>query len=425
MHPDYSRQMLLKEVGAAGQTALARARVLIVGAGGLGSPVLQYLAGAGVGCLGLIDPDTLHASNLHRQPIYALAQVGAAKAALAESAVARLNPSVRIEAHPERLTADNALELVRAHDIVVDCSDNFRTKFLINDAAVLAQRPAVVASVYQYEGQLQVYQPLPTHACLRCLWPEATVDGVVGNCAQTGVLGPVPGAFGCLQALLTLKILLKMQGQLAGELLLMDFMNFTSTQLRAPRRAECAAPRCALIRGLGGEDAGIEVHLASLDAAGREFDLIDIRTREEFVMRPTPARHIPMAALLADPTLLTDAAQTAAPTDTPNRSGNAPHDGSPNAPPNRSGNAPRNAPQDRSPNAPDDRSGNAQRNAASSPNPPPTGTPNAQPKGLPYLLICASGQRSYAAARELRKQGLPVRSLAGGLQALERQALVS
>jgi adenylyltransferase/sulfurtransferase len=242
-----------------------------------------------------------------------------------------------------------------------------------------------------------VYQPFATHACLRCLWPEATVDGVVGNCAQAGVLGPVPGAFGCLQALLTLKILLKMQGQLAGELLLMDFMNFTSPKLRAPRRAECAAPRCALIRGLGGEDAGIEVHLASLDAARRDFDLIDIRTREEFVMRPTPARHIPMAALLADPTLLTDAAQTAAPTGTPNRSGNAPHD----------------------------RSGNAPRDAASSPNPPPTGTPNAQPKGLPYLLICASGQRSYAAARELRKQGLPVRSLAGGLQALERQALVS
>ena len=107
-----------------------------------------------------------------------------------------------------RLTADNALDLIGAHDIVVDCSDNFRTKFLINDAAVLAQRPAVFASVYQYEGQLQVYKPEPRHACLRCLWPEATADGVVGNCAEAGVLGPVPGTFGALQALLTLKILL-------------------------------------------------------------------------------------------------------------------------------------------------------------------------------------------------------------------------
>ena len=175
--------------------------MLIVGAGGLGSPVLQYLAGAGVGFLGLVDADTLHASNLHRQPIYESAQVGEMKAALAQDAALKLNPSVRVETHAARLTADNALDLIRAHDIVVDCSDNFRTKFLINDAAVLAQRPAVFASVYQYEGQLQVYKPLATHACLRCLWPDATADGVVGNCAEAGVLGPVPGAFGALQAL--------------------------------------------------------------------------------------------------------------------------------------------------------------------------------------------------------------------------------
>src|SRR5271166_2646738 len=250
MQPDYSRQVLLKEVGRAGQARLAASRVLIVGAGGLGSPVLQYLAGAGVGFLGLIDADTLHASNLHRQPIYALANVGEMKASLAEVAVAKLNPSVRVEAHAARLTADNALELIRAHDLVVDCSDNFRTKFLINDAAVLAQRPAVFASVYQYEGQLQVYKPLRTHACLRCLWPDATVDGVVGNCAEAGVLGPVPGAVGALQALLTLKILLAMPGQLDGELLLMDFMNFSSVKLKAPRRMGCDAPRCALIRDL-------------------------------------------------------------------------------------------------------------------------------------------------------------------------------
>ncbi len=238
MQPDYSRQMLLKEVGAAGQARLAASRVLIVGAGGLGSPVLQYLAGAGVGFLGLVDADTLHASNLHRQPIYALADVGEMKASLAAAAVARLNPSVRVETHAARFTADNALELIRAHDIVVDCSDNFRTKFLINDAAVLAQRPAVFASVYQYEGQLQVYKPPATHACLRCLWPDATADGVVGNCAEAGVLGPVPGAFGALQALLTLKILLAMPGQLDGELLLLDFMNFSSVKLKAHRRAE-------------------------------------------------------------------------------------------------------------------------------------------------------------------------------------------
>ena len=304
MQPDYSRQILLKEVGAAGQTKLAASRVLVVGAGGLGSPVLQYLAGAGVGFLGIIDADTLHETNLHRQPIYALAEAGQAKAALAAAAVGRLNPSVRVEAHGVRFDADNALRLVRAHDVVVDCSDNFRTKFLINDAAVLARRPAVFASVYQYEGQIQVYRPAATHACLRCLWPDATADGVVGNCAEAGVLGPVPGTFGCLQALLTLKILLGIPGQLDGELLLMDFMSFGSTRIKAPRRAECVAPDCALIRDLPCEDRDIEIKLSSLATAARRFELVDVRTAEEFAARPTPSRHLPLAALLADSSAL-------------------------------------------------------------------------------------------------------------------------
>jgi adenylyltransferase/sulfurtransferase len=349
MQPDYSRQVLLKEVGQAGQAKLAGSRVLIVGVGGLGSPALQYLAGAGVGFLGLVDADTLHASNLHRQPVYAADRVGELKVQLAASAVAKQNPSVRVETHAARLTADNALDLIRAHDIVVDCSDNFRTKFLINDAAVLAQRPAVFASVYQYEGQLQVYKPEPRHACLRCVWPDATADGVVGNCAEAGVLGPVPGAFGALQALLTLKILLGMPGQLDGELLLLDFMNFSSVKIQAPRRAGCTAPRCALIHELPPEDAAIEMRFSSLGAAAeRRLELIDIRSAEEFAAAPTPARHIPMPTLLADPKLLRP--------------------------------------------------------------------------GVEYLVICASGKRSLAAARALRQSGLRVHSLAGGLQALSHPA---
>jgi adenylyltransferase/sulfurtransferase len=345
MQPDYSRQTLLKEVGAAGQAKLAASRVLVVGAGGLGSPVLQYLAGAGVGCLGIIDADTLDDTNLHRQPIYALAECGGAKAALAAAAVERINPSVRVETHTVRFDADNALPLVRAHDVVVDCSDNFRTKFLINDAAVLARRPAVFASVYQYEGQIQVYRPAATHACLRCLWPDATADGVVGNCAEAGVLGPVPGAFGCLQALLTLKILLNMPGQLEGELVLMDFMSFVSVKLKAPRRAGCTAPGCTLIRDLPREERDLEITLPSLAAAAPRFELVDVRSAEEFAERPTPSRHIPLAELLADSRSLDPGAR--------------------------------------------------------------------------YLLLCASGKRSLAAARELRKRGFDACSLAGGLQALE------
>ncbi len=138
--------------------------------------------------------------------------------------------------------------LVASYDLVIDCSDNFRTKFLVNDAAVLTRKPAVFASVYQYEGQLQVYKPDANHACLRCLWPDVTTDGIVGNCAEAGVLGPVPGAFGAMQALLALKILLGLPGQLDGELLLLNFMNFTQLILKAPRRAACAAPSCSLVR---------------------------------------------------------------------------------------------------------------------------------------------------------------------------------
>jgi adenylyltransferase/sulfurtransferase len=346
MQPDYSRQILLKEIGERGQAVLARSRVLVVGAGGLGSPALQYLAGAGVGCLGIVDADTLDASNLHRQPIFGLADTGRQKAELAAAAVQRINPAVRVELHALRLDADNALALIRDYDVVVDCSDNFRTKYLINDAAVLAQRPAVFASVYQYEGQLQVYKPEPRHACLRCLWPDAVADGVVGNCAEAGVLGPVPGTFGTMQALLTLKILLGLPGQLEDELWVLDFTNFSTLKIKAPRRTECHAPDCAHIREIAREDAGIEITLHSLDEAVRRgFEVIDIRTAEEVAARPAAARHIAMPILLADPSLL-----------------------------------------------------------------PPAGE---------ILLVCASGRRSLAAARELRKRGLTVRSLAGGLQSLE------
>ena len=346
MLPDYSRQLLLKEVGAAGQAALERARVLIVGLGGLGSPVLQYLAGAGVGYLGLVDADNLDPSNLHRQPIYALADAGKPKIDLARAAIHKINPSVHIETHAKMFNADNALQLTRSYDLIIDCTDNFRAKYLINDAAVLAQRPAVFASVYQYEGQLQVYKPQAEHACLRCLWPDATADGVVGNCAEAGVLGPVPGAFGALQALLAIKILLGIAGQLDGELLLLDFMNFTSLKLKAPRRAECRAPGCAHIRGLAPEERDLEIELQSLDeATARGLEVIDIRSAEEFAAEPSLGQHIPLPKLLADPGVLNS--------------------------------------------------------------------------GRPVLLVCASGKRSLAAARELRKRGLAVRSLSGGLQKLE------
>ena len=346
MQPDYSRQTLLKEIGAQGQAVLARSRVLVVGAGGLGSPVIQYLAGAGVGCLGLVDNDTLDASNLHRQPIFTLADTGKNKAELALMAVKKINPTVHVESHTTRLDANNALALVEAYDAVVDCSDNFRTKYLLNDAAVLARKPTIFASVYQYEGQLQVYKPEPGYACLRCVWPDATVDGIEGNCAESGVLGPVPGTVGSLQSLLTLKILLGLSGQLEGELWLLDFTNFSTLKIKAPRRGECHAPLCAHIRGIVPEDFHIEIALQSLhEAAARGLEVIDIRTLDEFTTHPTTGRHIAMPDLLCNPDLL--------------------------------------------------------------------------PHGQQFLLVCASGKRSLATARELRRRGLSARSLTGGLQSLK------
>jgi len=331
--------MLLKEIGAAGQARLAGSRVLIVGVGGLGSPLVQYLAGAGVGFLSLVDGDTLQASNLHRQPLYALADCGKLKVDLARTAALAINPEITVSANALRLTADNALGLVGAHDLVVDCTDNFRTKFLINDAAVLARRPAVFASVYQYEGQLQVYKPDPAHACLRCLWPEATADGVVGNCAEAGVLGPVPGILGSMQALLTLKILLGLDGQLKGELLLLDFMAMSTTRLTAPRRRGCAAPQCTLIDAIPREAGDSEI--ATLGDLPPPVEVIDIRTDEEVAAAPSTGRHIAMAELLAHPELLS--------------------------------------------------------------------------LDKRYILVCASGKRSLATARQLRQRGLAVHSLAGGL----------
>ena len=198
--------MALREVGAEGQARLRAASVLVVGAGGLGVPVLQYLAGAGVGRLGIVDADRLEPSNLHRQTWYALADCGREKSALAAERVRALNPEVRVEAHALRLDAGNAERLAAGHDLILDCSDNFATKFLLNDLALRTRKPVLFASVYQYEGQLQLVRGDDATACLRCVWPEATRDGLVGNCAEAGVLGPVPGVFGSLQALEALKL---------------------------------------------------------------------------------------------------------------------------------------------------------------------------------------------------------------------------
>lgn len=303
--PDYSRQIALQDVGDAGQAKLRSARVLVIGAGGLGVPVLSYLAGAGVGTIGICESDSVDASNLHRQPLYALADVGQPKAQLAAQRLTALNPDVRVRTH-ERIAAGNAAQLLADYDLVVECSDNFATKFLVNDAAVNARKPAIFASVYQYEGQLQAYRPDLDSACLRCLWPAATRDGVVGNCSEAGVLGPVPGILGGLQALEALKLILGLPGQLANEMLLIDLLTLEQRKLRTPHRADCAHDGARPLEDKSPAD--LEVSFGELTpAVAAGYTLIDIRDPREVDEAPiaaAPSRHIPMANLLADATAL-------------------------------------------------------------------------------------------------------------------------
>jgi sulfur-carrier protein adenylyltransferase/sulfurtransferase len=302
--PDYSRQMALKEVGAAGQAKLRGARVLVVGCGGLGVPIISYLSGAGIGRLGLLDSDRLEPSNLHRQTLYSLADVGKLKAELAAERVRALNPDVDAQTHVMRLNAQNAHAVLAQYDLIIDCTDNFATKFMLNDVCVQLRKPVIFSSVYQYEGQLQVVRPDRDGACLRCVWPEATRDGIVGNCSEAGVLGPVPGVFGTLQALEALKILLNLPGQIAEELLVMDLLTMSISRVRTRRAKDC--PEHAISRANTAAKASApeeaELQFESLAEAIREgFQIVDIREPEELEQIPTPApqsRHVPMAELL-------------------------------------------------------------------------------------------------------------------------------
>ena len=297
---DYSRQIALPEVGAAGQARLAAASVLVVGAGGLGVPVLQYLAAAGIGRIGIVDGDVIEASNLHRQPLYGAADVGRPKARVAAERLRALNHDLRVEATEEHASAANIDELVARHDLVVECTDNFRAKFLVNDAVVRAQKPAVFASVHQYDGQLQLYRPLPHWPCLRCLWPEAPRDGLVGNCAEAGVLGPVPATLGALQAMQALKRLLGLDAGEAPALVTMDLLTLETRRLAARRDPACDHERIAGATTPG--EAPLELEFETLAQAFESgLELVDIREPWERAVDPPELQipaHVPLSALV-------------------------------------------------------------------------------------------------------------------------------
>ena len=235
----YARHILLPELGGEGQAKLRRARVLVVGAGGLGSPLALYLAAAGIGTIGLVDDDRLELSNLQRQVLHDTASIGRNKAESGRDRIALLNPEVRTEVHPVRLDAGNAADLVGRYDLVCDGTDNFATRFLLADACALGARTLISAAVLRFEGQLSTFAPHRGGPCYRCLHPEPP-PGLVPSCAEAGILGAVTGVMGCLQATEAIKEIAGIGESLSGRLLLWDALASRMRTIVLPRDPECA-----------------------------------------------------------------------------------------------------------------------------------------------------------------------------------------
>jgi adenylyltransferase/sulfurtransferase len=235
----YSRHLVMPEVGLDGQKRLKAARVLCVGAGGLGSPLALYLAAAGVGTLGVVDFDVVDASNLHRQVLHGSGDVGTPKLESAARRIAAINPNVRFVPFETRLSSENALEILKDFDMVADGTDNFPTRYLVNDACVMLGKPNVYASIFRFEGQASVFGA-KDGPCYRCLYPEPPPAGLVPSCAEGGVLGVLPGLLGTIQATEAIKLVLGVGDPLVGRLLLVDALSMTFREVRLRRNPECA-----------------------------------------------------------------------------------------------------------------------------------------------------------------------------------------
>ncbi len=269
----YSRHLLLPQVGEDGQRALKRARVLIVGAGGLGSPVALYLAAAGVGTLGIVDFDEVDLSNLHRQILHGTASIGRSKI---DSAIARLsdvNPHVVVTPYRDRLTAANGLQIARGYDLIVDGTDNFSTRYLVNDAAVILGIPSVYGSVHRFEGQASVFGA-KDGPCYRCLFREPPPADLIPNCAEAGVLGMLPGLIGTIQATEAIKVILGIGEPLVGRLLLVDAATMSFRSITVRKDPECPACGTREIRELKSyDDLACDTAAATPAAAGTVIDI--------------------------------------------------------------------------------------------------------------------------------------------------------
>jgi molybdopterin/thiamine biosynthesis adenylyltransferase/rhodanese-related sulfurtransferase len=289
----YARQVVLPEVGEAGQRKLKSAKVLLVGAGGLGAPAALYLAAAGVGRLGLVDFDAVDLTNLHRQILYGTRDVGRPKLEAARETLERINPNVVVETYPEPLTADNAKRIVAPYDLVLDGADNFPTRYLVNDVCILLGKPNVHGSIFRFEGQTTVFGA-PGGPCYRCLYPQPPTPDLVPNCAEAGVLGALPGVIGLIQATEALKIILGIGRPLVGRLLLYDALGMSFQELKIHRD-----PKCPLCGDRPSQTDLVDynrfcemphptiselepLQLKAMMDGSEDFTLIDVREPEEF-----------------------------------------------------------------------------------------------------------------------------------------------
>jgi adenylyltransferase/sulfurtransferase len=311
----YSRHLIMPEVGMEGQLKLKRARVLTIGTGGLGAPLGLYLAAAGVGHLGLVDFDVVDSSNLQRQVTFTTADVGKPKSEAAKARLSALNPAIEILSYETRLTSENALEMFRDYDIIVDGTDNFPTRFLVNDACVLLGKPNVYGSIFRFEGQATVFG-YPDGPCYRCLYPEPPPPGLVPSCAEGGVLGVLPGIVGSIQAMETIKLILGTGEPLVGRLLLFDALAMRFRELKLKKNPDC--PLCGNHRtitklidyeefcGIRGEEApamtdGIKeitaTELKSRQDRGEKLFILDVREPHEYQICNLNGKLIPLGEL--------------------------------------------------------------------------------------------------------------------------------
>jgi adenylyltransferase/sulfurtransferase len=308
----YARHLIIPNVGVEGQQRLKASRVLIVGAGGLGSPVALYLAAAGVGHLGLVDFDVVDVTNLQRQILHGTKDIGRPKLESARERIADINPHVELTTHETALTSQNALEIIRPYDLVIDGTDNFPARYLVNDACVMLGKPNVYGSIFRFEGQASVFSA-KDGPCYRCLFPEPPPPGTVPSCAEGGVLGVLPGLIGTIQATEALKLIIGIGEPLIGRLLLVDALaaQFRTVKVRKNPAcpacgtheitelidydAFCGIPQAAAVMSAAGEMPEITpIELAARLRAG-DVDLIDVRERNEWDFARIPgARLIPL-----------------------------------------------------------------------------------------------------------------------------------